>query len=163
MYDCFDTTHGLNLESGGHKNKVLSKESRLKRGKHFIGNKFSAGKKHPPESKLRHRLASLGPNNWNYGRPTAKETKEKIIAKTKGVPKSAIAKSNISKNHYRRSVLQFDINGSFIREWPSACEAADHFGLSRGAIHNACRGYSKTIKMFIWKFKDQNHEKNNHV
>ena len=156
MYDSFDTHHGLNLESGGRKNKELSRESRLNIGRHFIGNTFSLGKKHPPESKIKHRLASLGPKNWNYGRPISEETKQKIIAKTKGRPKSEIAKANISKNHHRRPVLQFDLNGTFIQEWPSASEAADQLGLSKAAIHNACRGYSKTVKLSIWKFKHEN-------
>lgn len=51
-------------------------------------------------------------------------------------------------------VLQFDLQGNFIAEYPSQREAERLLNYSRDSIGKVCRGKVKTYKGFIWKFAD---------
>lgn len=57
----------------------------------------------------------------------------------------------------KKTVLQFDIDGSFIKEYASAKEAAKQFGNKNVAmqIGECCRGTQKTAHGFKWKFKEE--------
>lgn len=61
------------------------------------------------------------------------------------------------RNHksMSKSVLQFDKNGNFIKEWISINEAARFTNMSAGAIVGCCKGRRKTHKGFIWKYKEK--------
>ena len=54
-----------------------------------------------------------------------------------------------------KTVLQFDKNGNFIKDWPSINEAARITNMSAGAIVKCCKGRQKTYKGFIWKYKEK--------
>lgn len=58
------------------------------------------------------------------------------------------------ENDWKKHVLQFEKDGTFIKEWPSAFEAAKYYGCIRGAITNCCDGYSNTSMGYIWKYKE---------
>jgi hypothetical protein len=47
-------------------------------------------------------------------------------------------------------VSQYDLEGNFIKDWPSISEAARNV---KGDIGNCCRGKSKTAGGYIWKYK----------
>lgn len=55
-----------------------------------------------------------------------------------------------------RPVLQYDINGVFIAEWPCAAHAAKHLGTSGSAITKGCKNYEggNLSIGFIWKYKN---------
>lgn len=54
-----------------------------------------------------------------------------------------------------KKVIQFDLQGNFIKEFPSASEAGRELNLSYNSICEVCRGKrSKTCGGFIWKYKD---------
>lgn len=53
-----------------------------------------------------------------------------------------------------RYVLQYSIDGDFIKEWWSAIEAQSILWVCRKTICNVCRWKSKTAWWFIWKYKD---------
>ena len=55
--------------------------------------------------------------------------------------------------HKRKPILQFDLDGNFIREWSHAREAAEALGLNKRAIYSACTGRTKTSGGFVWKRK----------
>lgn len=61
----------------------------------------------------------------------------KRIAKTQGKP-----------------VLQYDLNGNFIREWESIKEAGRN-GFDARHISNCCHKRENTHKKYIWKFKEE--------
>jgi hypothetical protein len=50
----------------------------------------------------------------------------------------------------RKPVLQFELNGNFVSEYKSA----SHTPFNLSAITKACRGESKTMYGFIWKYKN---------
>jgi hypothetical protein len=54
-----------------------------------------------------------------------------------------------------KSVLQYDMDGNFIKEWESATLAAQHLNKSYGsAITECCRGYISNIYGYIWRHSD---------
>ena len=52
------------------------------------------------------------------------------------------------------SIFQFSKNGKFIKEWPSAKEAGLQLGIARSGICLCCKGKTKTIGGFVWRYKD---------
>lgn len=55
-----------------------------------------------------------------------------------------------------KTVLQYDRNGNFIREWPSAREIERQLGFVNGNICKCCIGkpHYNTAYNFIWRYKD---------
>ena len=51
-------------------------------------------------------------------------------------------------------ILQFSIDGTFIKEWPSVCEAGRQLGISQGNICSCCKGRLKHAGGFAWRYKD---------
>ena len=52
-----------------------------------------------------------------------------------------------------KKVLQYSLNGEFIKEWNSAREIERTLGYSNVGINQCCRKIIKKSKGFIWKFK----------
>ena len=52
-----------------------------------------------------------------------------------------------------KKVLEFDIDGGFVREWGSVHDAAKYHGVSAAAIRYACNGVTKSSANRIWKYK----------
>jgi hypothetical protein len=53
-----------------------------------------------------------------------------------------------------KPVLQYDLQGNFIKEWKSASEAAVYFKKHPAAITECCRGHRNYIYGFIWRYKN---------
>lgn len=51
-----------------------------------------------------------------------------------------------------KPVLQFTVDGEFIREWPSAMEC-DRNGFFQANVSACCRGEKPQYKGFIWRYK----------
>ena len=51
-----------------------------------------------------------------------------------------------------KSVLQYDLEGNFIKEWQSTREC-ERNGFNHSVICKCCNGKLKTYKGFIWKYK----------
>ena len=52
----------------------------------------------------------------------------------------------------RKKVMQFTLDGEFIREWQSIKEAAHNTKASSGNIVSCCKGAIKSSGGFIWKY-----------
>lgn len=86
----------------------------------------------------RHEYPSANNYIWIY------EDEEKSIEELiKNLPKEL--------NH---SVLQYDSNGNFIKEFPSYNSAAVELGCDRNLIRNAAQNISSTAKGYFWKDKN---------
>lgn len=61
------------------------------------------------------------------------------------------------RNHksMSKSVLQFDKNGNFIKEWISANEVGRILKLHQPNISRCCKGERKTCGGFIWRYKEK--------
>ena len=81
-----------------------------------------------------------GENSKNFGKPRSEETKKKISdANTNGKTS--------------KPVLQFTLDGEFVREWPSTMEC-ERNGFYNTNVSACCRGKLKSYKGFVWKYKD---------
>jgi hypothetical protein len=91
-------------------------------------------------------ISRKGKPGYPKGRPFSEEHKAKIKAKRnhlKGRPNTW----NI------RPVVQYDINGKFLKEFVSQQEATIFIGAKGDGIGMCCRGKQKTAYGYIWKFK----------
>ena len=52
-----------------------------------------------------------------------------------------------------KPVLQYTLDGVFVREWPSTMQAEREGGFNQAHIWMCCKGEQKTHKNFIWKYK----------
>lgn len=69
------------------------------------------------------------------------------------------------KKQTNEEVLQYDLEGNFIKEWRSILEAETTLDIAHSKICAACREKCKTAGGFIWRYKDPNRSKitNEHI
>jgi hypothetical protein len=60
------------------------------------------------------------------------------------------------KRKTSKPILQYDLDGNFIKEWESISECARILNLNKSGISQVCTGRVKTCAGFIWKFKENN-------
>lgn len=68
--------------------------------------------------------------------------------------KLVYGKMNINRNKQKKKILQYDLEGNFIREWESIAECGRN-GFLQSKITLCCQGKRKTHKGFIWKYKNE--------
>lgn len=79
----------------------------------------------------------------NYSnRIITEETKKKMSESQKG---------NFNKKNISKVIKQYTLDGSLVKEWPSAREA-ERNGFNQGHICACCRGEEKSHKGFKWSF-----------
>jgi hypothetical protein len=78
------------------------------------------------------------------GKPKPEEMGKKLSLSLKGKPKEGAYKP----------VLQYDLKGNIIKEWPSINHAADGTNSNASTISKVCRGIFKQTNGFIWKYKN---------
>lgn len=64
------------------------------------------------------------------------------------------AKSKLNRKDCSKTILQFDLQGNLIAEYPSAREAYRTLGINNKNISSALNGRIKTAGGFKWKYKD---------
>lgn len=62
-------------------------------------------------------------------------------------------KNEATRLRCSRPVLQYDCEGNFIKEWPSATSVSEG-GYSQTMVSNVCRQTQLTAHGFLWKYKD---------
>jgi len=78
---------------------------------------------------------------------------DKINTVKKRITSETIQKMK-NANPHKKPILQYDLNGVFIKEWDSIKEAKNYFNYtSEMGIISACKGRQKTAGGFIWKYK----------
>lgn len=73
---------------------------------------------------------------------------EKISNASKGKKKSQEFIIKMS-----RPILQYDLDGNFIKEWVGLRDASRNLNIPHKSIYNCCRGYCKRCSEFIFKYK----------
>lgn len=74
-----------------------------------------------------------------------------------GTRNKRISKKQRNDPRFSKKIMQFSLDGKFIKEWESICEAG-RAGYNRKSISNICnkeKGYH-TANGFLWKFSDDN-------
>lgn len=142
-YDSFK--HGYNATTGGSgaTGHVVTKEQKRKMGEVNIGNKHHV-QKH------------------------SEETKKIISERNKGKhlnPRTEFKKGNKSwlegrVGEFGKPVLQYDVNGNFVKEWLNIYSVVKFFngegGKSETCIRCCCKGTRKRYKGFLWRYKENN-------
>lgn len=120
-------------------NVIISTETRKKIS--LAGTGRNLGKKTSDETKLKQRLARLGKPPANKGIPQTDH--QRFINK--------ISSTN------SKPVMQFSMDGAFVKEWYSVKEATEHFTKSgsRTNITNAIMGKFNQAWGYKWQYKSR--------
>jgi group I intron endonuclease len=83
-------------------------------------------------------------------KPKSEETKQKMRKpKSKSFPKSEEYKIKMSK-----PLLQYDLEGNFIKEWSSGTQVKQILKIHSSNIPACCQGKKKTVGGYIWRYKE---------
>ena len=146
LYHSNERKYGFNISSGGEskagttisewhkqqiskasKGKIVSKETRERLSE-------SAKRTWQKESHIQKmRELNLGPKNPQYGKKRSDEDRLKRGA---------------------RPVLQFDLQGNFVKEYISRNEASKQTGINRFGISACCNNHQSRAGEFTWIWKD---------
>lgn len=111
-----------------NKGRKLSKEHIEIIRKSQFGKKCMLGKKHTEKTKLKMSIAKINIKQ-------SQEHREKL------------------DNARKKSIIQMDLEGNFIKEWDSAISIKKELGLSTSSISRCCKNKQKTTKIFKFKYK----------
>ena len=62
-------------------------------------------------------------------------------------------------NPSSKKILQYDLEGNFIKEWVGIAETSRTLGISSSNITNVCRGKYSTCGKFVWRYYSDNYPK----
>lgn len=82
------------------------------------------------------------------GKKASEETRQKLSRASKG-------RNLGGKNPNARKILQYDMEGNFIREWDCFKDIERELGVSYSCIWEVCNGKKKQIKGYVWKYHDE--------
>lgn len=114
-------------------NRLEKKKEKLRT---YNKKKKDEGWCHSEESKKK--ISEAGKN-----RVISEDTRNKMSEKAKLVDRSYLMKV----------IIQYDLDGNFIKEWNSVSEAAKNFNTKPGSILRVIKGQRKKYKNFIFKYK----------
>ena len=158
--------NGYNLTEGGEGcvacEEICKKISEANKGRKFseehirklsVANK---GKQLSEETRRKISELTSGEKNPFYGRQHSEESKNKISKAKKGKPAHNKGKSmsEEQKKKMSKKVLQFTLDGEFIREWLSTKECGRN-GFSQSSVCLCCQGKQKSHKGFIFKYAEE--------
>lgn len=96
---------------------------------------------------------------WNQGLKSCQiaqqlgADKNTISNRLKGLlPSNAARKRHVDAN--KRSIIQYDLNGNFIKQWNSVLEAEQTLKISSGCISKCCKKERTFAKDSLWKYSD---------
>lgn len=73
------------------------------------------------------------------------------LAKPSNKQKQAVAK--YAKENYSKKVVQYSLNGEFIKEWNSMHDVWRELGIRPSYICRCCKGLRNQTYGYIWKYK----------
>ena len=106
------------------------------------------------------KAANIRKNNNGYIFTESHKEKAKISLKVfynspKGIEYRAI-KSEYAKKTFSKPILQYELNGIFVKEWRSARSVFAELGINHPQIINCVNGKAKSAGGYFWKRKKQN-------
>ena len=138
---------GFNLSNknkGGGGRDYLTEETKIK-----ISINQPKTKKRSPETNIKIGLSNKGLKK----KPCSEERKKKISESNKG------KKFNLGKKYNTvtfKKVLQYDLEGNFIKEWDSVYEVLNHFKKSSySSLYRCLVGKLNSAYKFKWKYKNK--------
>lgn len=156
---------GYNITEGGE-HYVFTEEIKRKISEANKGRKHTDEWKRMISEKLRGRPSpTAGKIPWNKGHVYSEEMRQKFSechkgqrAWNKGIPMTDESKLNLreknlgSNSPKAKTVLQYDLNGSFIKEWKAVSEASRTLGINLNGIAMCARGERNHAGGYIWEY-----------
>jgi group I intron endonuclease len=112
------------------------------------------GKTHTDKVKEEQSLRVSGSNHPMFGKKHDEET-IKLIKESRNAAVDQEKVTEESRLRNSKAILQYSLDGKFIKEFESIKVAANETGLSESLIGKTCRGVVKNPRKFIFKFKDE--------
>ena len=129
-----------------------TEEQCRKNGERKRGNDYMKGKHHTQESKDQMSRSRIGQNKV----PHSKEHCDNISKACLGRVPWNKGKGGTYPASNKKPILQFDLQGVFIKEWPSTIDAAVFIKLDRSNISKCLRGKQISAGGFLWERKNIN-------
>ena len=150
LIPCEETRKKL---SKAHKGKILSEEHRRKISETHMG--LQSGEKHPFYGKHHTEETRRKLSNSHKGKHHTEESKKKMSDAHSGENNPFYGKHHTEefKKKFSKIVLQFTLDGEFIREWPSTREIERQLGFDNSAVGRCCLGKQKSAYGYIWRYK----------
>jgi hypothetical protein len=118
-----------------------SKETKLKQS---VSQKANLAK---PEVKEKRKInCTLAAN-----RPGVQE---KAVANTDWITREINRLKSMDYSKLKKAVLQFDLDGNFIKEWNGFIDIKKELNYDQSTIRKCCKKQQKTAYGFIWKYKE---------
>ena len=135
--------NGLSRHESIHKLVLLSFVGLPSWANGLLGTRFLQAN-HKDEDKTNNRLENLEwcTPSYNSGYGTISERRLKTHKERKTVTSEA-------------AIMQFSINGDFIREWKSLAEIERCTGMGKGYICSCCKGKYPHAYGFRWEYSDE--------
>jgi group I intron endonuclease len=160
-----ESKNKISISKTGQKDSI---ETKIKKSKSHLGIKHTSHingdqhKKTGQKDSIETILKKQKPKPKNFGLNHSLKTKgkpkhndaskSKISEGNKGKIVSEEVKLKISKSN-SKPILQYNLNGDFIKEWPSSVYITKELKFPQPNISAACLGKQKTAYGFIWKYK----------
>jgi group I intron endonuclease len=167
FYNSNNSLYGYNLSSGGEggaEGVIISEEERKRRSEHA---KTYVGENNPNYGN--HKLA--GENNPFFNKEHSEEMRQLLSDLAKDRWKNEKYKQHMIDVHKNQNVgaenprakatLQYDMEENFIKEWECAKIAAIVLGICYSGITQCCSGRRKSAGGFIWRYKEDESDKEN--
>lgn len=140
-YDVLSKTRGMNLKLPkiGEIYQTIGEETRERM------SKAQTGRKHSEETKNKQSISKIG-------KARSQETKDKLKLAHIGKKASDETKKKMSLKKGKK-ILQYSLDGTFVKEWKSGAEIARFFNKSSESVLACCRGVQKSSAGFIWRFE----------
>ncbi len=136
--------------SESHKGKIISEEHKKK-----ISQKLK-GRTSPNKNNFLSLESKRKMSNSHKGKIQLSETKKKISLANKKTWKErdkSSKRKGISNSKLFKIILQFDLEGNFLKEWVGIKNTSEILNIYEDGIINCCKGKQKTCGGFIWKYK----------
>ena len=117
---------------------------------------------HKDENKTNNNIDNLEwcTNSYNHNFGTHNE---RVGLANTGKERTQESRERYKKSQERRRdkiayrILQYDLNGVFIKEWRCAFDIEKELGFQRSTIRDCCNQKTKTFKGYIWRYKTENY------
>lgn len=129
-----------NMTDGGdgNNNQVFTEESKRRRSERMMGHSVS--------EETRKRIS-----NSHKGKHLSEETKQKLSEINKGKPCLETTKQKFSK-----ALNQYNLNGEFIKTFPSLTSAANSLGCKKSSLSGVIkRKKNGKFMNYLWKYKNE--------
>lgn len=132
-----------NKNEGGGGNTYMTESTKIKIKEKLLNRNYL------PEWKEALSKATKGKSKMQ-----TPERGKNISLSKKGKPNYKLSKSTKGKSKPKNGwkINQYDLLGNFLKEWPSAKQAALFYNTNQMNIHAAARGDQKTSCNYIWKY-----------